>query len=183
MVERAQQPARTNLSNRQLHHLLVFLAVALVVLAVVYLLAAGDSSRPGSPLQQGAAIVGSLLLLMPFVFSIKKRGGRADVPNRLFVVHVVASVVGIALVCVHAFASLNGPPLLMLLCVALLVISGFVGRVVMARSMASTLGTKAAAFMPADDETKAKLNSKTSLPKSRRYLTCLTLRRTKPFSP
>lgn len=168
MSDRATQPERTDLSNRQLHHVVVGLVIVLIAVALFYLLLSNSSSRPGEPLQQTAAIVGSLFLLMPFVFSFKKRAGNASVPNRMFVLHVVASTLGIALVCVHAFASFAGPPLAMLLCLGLLVVTGFFGRVIMARAMAATLGTKAAGFYPADEETKSKL--RTVLDQKRRLL-------------
>lgn len=148
---------RPDLANRHLVGLVGVVVIALVLLVVVAQLLPEQIKRPGSALLQSLAIAGSLLLLTPYVFSLKKRGGNAQVPNRLLIAHVVASLVGIVLVSVHAFASFSGPPLLMVASLVLLVVTGVVGRVVVSKKMAATLGTKPSAFIPADPDLKAKI--------------------------
>jgi len=147
---------RPDLSNQRLIFLVVALVFVVGMLAVVYL-SSDSATQPGSPLLQSLAIVGSTLLLVPFVFSAKKRGGRAVVPNRLFIVHVVASLVGVAFVCAHAFASFAGPPLLMLCALVALLVTGMIGRLVASRHMAATLGTKSATFVVQDARLKQRI--------------------------
>ena len=113
--------------------------------------------RPGTALLQPLAAGGALLLLVPFMFSLGKRGGFTKVPNRMFVMHVVASVAGIFLVSLHALARLEGPPLFMLACLGLLVISGMLGRIEIVHRIATTFGTKASPFQAANPETKAEI--------------------------
>ncbi len=156
-IRRTPATKRPDLSNQHLLWLVVAVAIALVVVAVLGRLLPPHLMRPGSGLLQSLAATGSLLLLTPFVFSVKKRGGHANVPNRWFVAHVLASLVGVTLVSIHAFASFSGPPLLMVLSLLLLVVTGIYGRVVLARQMAATLGTKSAAFIPSDPDLKSKL--------------------------
>ncbi len=64
------QPTRPDLSKTALLSLLAFTAVSLV-LALLF----GKQLLPGSPLGQSAAIAGALLLLVPLLFFIVKRGG------------------------------------------------------------------------------------------------------------
>jgi hypothetical protein len=110
--------------------------------------------QPGTPLMQSLAIIGSLLLLVPFGFSFGKRGGYSAVPNRLFILHVGASILGIAFVVPHGLAYFDGPPLLMLAGLALLVISGGIGRIYAGPVFATSFGTKPKPFAPPDTQTK-----------------------------
>ena len=54
----------------------------------------GAGLATSTALMQSIAIGGALLLLVPFLFSIGKRGGFSAVPNKLFILHVGASVCG-----------------------------------------------------------------------------------------
>ena len=139
-------PERADLSDRVLIGLVGGLCMALVAYLLLKPFLPEAWHRPGSPVLQSAAILGSILLLSPFVFSLGKRTGLSLVPNRLYVVHVIASTAGVFLVAIHAAASLQGPPLFMLACLALLIVTGVVGRVRMSLSMAATFGSKSAAF-------------------------------------
>lgn len=126
--------------------------------------------KPGTPVLQSIAAVGGLLLLMPFVFSIGKRAGMSEMPNRLFMMHVGASVLGIFFVALHAVAAFDGPPLFMVAFLIGLVVTGYVGRVHLAPRIAATFGTKAAPFQAPDEQTRSELrrviDEKTALLKS-----------------
>jgi hypothetical protein len=139
-------PERPDLSNGALIRLVIGLCIALIVYLLLKPFLPEAWHRPGSPVLQSAAILGSVLLLSPFAFSLGKRTGLSLVPNRLYVVHVIASTVGMFFVAVHAVASLQGPPLFMLICLALLIVTGLVGRVRLSAPMAATFGSKSAAF-------------------------------------
>lgn len=149
--------SRPDLSDQ----LLIRLVVGLCVVLAGYLLAKPFLpeawQRAGSPVLQSAAVLGSLLLLSPFVFWLGKRSGLSEVPNRLYVVHVLASMAGVLLVTIHAVAGLKGPPLFMLACLALLIVTGIVGRVHLAAPMANTFGSKSAAFRPVPSHVKAQI--------------------------
>ena len=101
--------------------------------------------------------MGSVLLLIPYLFSLGKRSGASRAPNTLFVWHVGASSVGIFLVMLHAMVSLSGPPLALVFILFALLVSGFIGRVPMAPRMATTFGNKTAPFLASDPQVKSRL--------------------------
>lgn len=182
---RVTASSRPDLSNRSVWLLAAVLGVMICVLAIVRLSLPADLQRPGSILLQPAAILGALLLLVPYLFSIGKRSGYSKVPNRLFVLHVLASVFGIALVSLHALARPHGPPLILVGCLALLVITGVVGRVHVSRRMADTFGTKPSLFQTTPPvvthQLKQVIESKTRLlsvldPSAKEALFSVTLR-------
>ncbi len=137
---------RPDLSNTALRKLSLALIVALVVAVLTRPWLPPAWQQPGSPLLQSLAAIGAVLLLAPFLFLFGKRSGASAVPNRLFVLHVGASLSGMLLIWLHAQARLEGPPLLLLLCLALLFVSGMLGRVRLAPRMAATFGSKPGAF-------------------------------------
>jgi hypothetical protein len=100
-----------------------------------------------------------LLLLVPFVFSLGKRAGVSRVPNRLFVAHVGASLLGMVLVGAHALAGHGGPPLAIVASLVLLALTGVYARLRVAGSMAATLGTKTAPFAAPDPALRERLRS------------------------
>lgn len=153
----ARQTPRPDLTDRGIRHGMAALVVVAVVGVALLAALPADLARPGSPLLQAAAALGALLLLVPFVFAGGKRSGASRVPNRLFVLHVVAGLAGIALVTVHALARPWGPPLLLWGCLLLLLITGVAGRVHLNGAMAATLGTKAAGFAPPDPRVRERL--------------------------
>lgn len=148
---------RPDLSNFAIRLLVVLLLAALAVFLIAKPTLSPLWQKPGTALLQSLAFVGALLLLVPFMFSLGKRGGFSEVPNRLFVMHVGASITGIFLVSVHALARLEGPPLFMLGCLVLLVISGILGRVEIVHRIATTFGSKPKPFQPPNAEIKAEL--------------------------
>lgn len=150
-------PGRPDLSDHTLLALLLGLGIALIVYLLVKPSLPEAWQRPGTPVLQTAAILGSTLLLVPFAFSLGKRGGTSSVPNRLFILHVVASILGIFLVTVHAAAGFEGPPLIMLASLLVLVVTGVVARVYISARMAATFGTKPAPFGAVAPELKDQL--------------------------
>ncbi|MEZ5651762.1 MAG: hypothetical protein R3E87_14590 [Burkholderiaceae bacterium] len=150
---------RPDLADRRLVALSIAAAVTLAAFASLRNAIPADWMRPGSPLLQTAAIVGSLLLLAPWAFSIGKRGGLSRQPNRLFVAHVLASLAGAVLVGMHALASLAGPPLVIVACLLCLLLSGAFARLRVAPMMAATLGTKTAPFAAPDPALRARLRA------------------------
>lgn len=142
----AAEARRPDLSDRAL---LRTLAVAASIVAVYY--AAWPWlppawHAPGSPVLQSFAIIGSLLLLTPLAFTIAKRGGRTASPTVWFAAHVSASILGSVLVAMHAAGRMGRPPILLLLALLLLALTGALARIRLSRTMAATLGTKRAPF-------------------------------------
>jgi hypothetical protein len=154
-----QDIIRPDLSNRALRMAVLLLAAALAAYFVAKPALGPLWQKPGTPVMQSLAIIGSLLLLVPFLFSFGKRGGYSRVPNRLFILHIGASLAGIGLVSLHAMAQLDGPPLLMLGGLAALVLTGMVGRIYAGPVFATTFGMKAAPFSPPDAATKDQLRA------------------------
>tara|TARA_R110002072_G_scaffold46751_2_gene129547 strand:+ start:339 stop:1172 length:834 start_codon:yes stop_codon:yes gene_type:complete len=148
---------RPDLADRRL-----LIWVAALVLAILAYLAAKPFlpalwQRPGTEVLQPLAALGAVLLLAPFLFSLGKRSGHNAIPNRLFILHVGASLLGMFLVSLHAAAAFSGPPLVLIACLVLLTLTGVVARVHVSSRMASTFGRKSAPFQAADPELKAKL--------------------------
>ncbi len=155
----AKSPKRPDLSNRRL-----LIWVAGLVLAIAGFLIAkpflpAPWQRPGTEILQPVAAIGAVLLLAPFLFSLGKRGGHSQIPNRLFILHVGASLLGMFLVSLHAAAAFSGPPLVLVACLVLLILTGVVARVHVSSRMASTFGRKSAPFQAADPGLKAKLRA------------------------
>lgn len=150
---------RPDLANRRL-----LIWVAALTLAILGYLAAKPFlpalwQRPGTEILQPLAALGAVLLLAPFLFSLGKRSGHSQIPNRLFILHMGASLLGMFLVSLHAAAAFSGPPLVLITCLVLLVLSGVVARVHVSSRMASTFGRKSAPFQAADPDLKAALRA------------------------
>jgi len=150
---------RPDLADRRL-----LIWVAALALAILGYLAAkpflpAPWQRPGTDILQPVAALGAVLLLAPFLFSLGKRGGHSQIPNRLFILHVGASLLGMFLVSLHAAAAFTGPPLVLIACLALLVLTGVVARVHVSSRMASTFGRKSAPFQAGDPDLKTKLRA------------------------
>lgn len=148
-----------NLGNRTIQRLLILPGIAIGLFLLGALLLPGQWLRPGSSLLQASAALGSVLLLVPFFFSVHKRAGHATRPRRWFALHVIASLTGICLVIPHALAGLQGPPLILLLALLILVATGTVARIRIARWMADTPGTRLAAFGITPSQLKDQLRS------------------------
>ncbi|PIW30839.1 MAG: hypothetical protein COW30_01075 [Rhodospirillales bacterium CG15_BIG_FIL_POST_REV_8_21_14_020_66_15] len=152
------KPARRpDLSDRRL-----LAWVTILGLALLFYLAAKPGlpdawQRPGSEILQPLAALGAALLLAPFLFSLGKRGGHSKAPNRLFILHVGASLLGMFLVALHAAAAIKGPPLALVGLLILLAVTGVVARVHISSRMAATFARKPAPFQAADPAVKARL--------------------------
>ena len=120
--------------------LLAFI-VSMVLFVLIKPYLGPDWQRPGTALMQSIAIGGALLLLVPFLFLLAS-GGFSAVPNKLFILHVGASVCGGFMVACHAIASFDGPPLIMLAALVLLMITGTFGRVYANRIFAASFAMK-----------------------------------------
>ena len=104
-------------------------------------------SIPGSPELYLTGVLGALLCLTPFAFSIAKRSGRADSPPAWFIAHVVAATVGVALLVVHSGLHVRRPPALLLAGGLFLVVQGAWARVRLAHHVAGMFGGRYAAII------------------------------------
>ncbi len=138
--------ARPDLADRKLILLLTSAGVILVAYAVLHAWLPDAFDAPGSPLLQSSAILGSLLLLVPFAFSLAKRTGHGGPPTRWFIGHVFAAVAGFVLVAIHSAGRLEQFPALLFLAGLALIVSGAVARLRISRDMAATLGSKSSPF-------------------------------------
>ncbi|MEZ5742050.1 MAG: hypothetical protein R3E68_23180 [Burkholderiaceae bacterium] len=152
-------PSRPDLSDRWLIRLTLALVVGIGSFLLFMPLLPGHWLRPGSAPLQSAAALGSLCLLVPFGFAAGKRAGTSRSPNKLFIAHVLASLLGIGLVSAHALAGFRGPPLVLLACLVLLLATGVVARVRISRMMAATLGSKVPPFAQASPALQAELRA------------------------
>ena len=150
---------RPDLSNQKLRIMLLAFIGSVVLFVLIKPYLGPGWQRPGTALMQSIAIGGALLLLVPFLFSIGKRGGFSTVPNKLFILHVGASICGGFMVACHAIASFDGLPLIMLAALVLLMITGTFGRVYANRVFAASFAMKPAPFGAHDDGTKAALKN------------------------
>lgn len=150
---------RPDLSNRLLLIWIACLTAALLTYLSAKPFLPALWQRPGTEVLQPLAALGAVLLLAPFLFSLGKRGGHSRIPNRLFILHVGASLLGMFLVSLHAAAAFTGPPLVLIACLVLLVLTGVVARVHVSSRMASTFGRKSAPFQAPDPALKAKLRA------------------------
>lgn len=119
-------PARPDLSRQFLvRWLIVMLAGVLIVGSGAWLIAL----TPASPAGQVLGITGGLLLLSPLLFSLMKRLAHAASPPTWFVVHVIASGVGLVLVAGHvAGGQWWSPPALLFAAALFLVVQGSLAR-------------------------------------------------------
>lgn len=159
MKDDAASLHRPDLSNQKLRIMLLALIVSVVLFVLIKPYLGPDWQRPGTALMQSIAIGGALLLLVPFLFSISKRGGLSQVPNKLFILHVGASIMGSLLVAGHAVASLDGPPLMLLAALVLLMITGAFGRVYANRIFAASFAMKPAPFAAHDEIIKTAIKN------------------------
>ena len=116
-------------------------------------------STPGSPELYLTGVLGALLCLTPFAFSIAKRSGRADSPPAWFIAHVAAATVGVALLVVHSGLHVRRPPALLLAGGLFLVVQGAWARVWLANHVAGVFGGRYAAIIGAGDLDKERLRA------------------------
>jgi len=134
-----------SIGNVTLRRVVVGTAIASALALIVPALLPPGWREPGSPLLQGAAIAGSVLLLLAFA---TVHGKRLAKPGRRGLdLHIWLAAVGLPLVAAHSTGSFLRPPALLLGALAALVGLGWWARTEGGRRMAATFGTKRAGFM------------------------------------
>ena len=151
------RPAGETLSDTGLVASLAAGALAVVAFFAVRPWLPAAFKAPGTPVMQAAAILAALLFLVPVLFAVNKRTGAAGRSPRWFSAHVGAATLGAVLAAIHSTGNLDDPPVLLLLAIAGLVVTGAVARVYLSRDMAGTFGTKRNAFRAPDEGTRAEL--------------------------
>lgn len=106
-------------------------------------------STPGSPELYLTGVLGALLCLTPFAFSIAKRSGQAESPPAWFIAHVVAATIGVALLVIHSGLHLGRPPALLLATGLFLILQGAWARAFLAHQVSGVFGGKYAAIIGA----------------------------------
>lgn len=133
---------RPDINETSLIGLLTF-----IIFSFLFAYALGWNTRPGEAVNQTAAVIGSLLLLVPGLFSIIKRGASEQNPPQWFVFHVLASVAGATLIFLHAAGgSWLSPPGLLLLILIFLLIQGILARLLLARKLSHLFAASTPAF-------------------------------------
>ncbi len=142
---------------------LLQLTAAAVVAIVLWFVIRGALPEmwrtPGSPALYLTGVAGVLLLLVPVVFVLVKRGGHGKDPVGWFNAHIVCSLAGMVLIAVHSGGFLRRPPALLLLALVALAVLGVWARVRGSRRMAATFASKAPAFKVPDAETRERLRT------------------------
>ena len=150
---------RRDISNARLVQLV---GAAVIVIAAWFALrgALPQAWRvPGSPELYLTGVAGVLLLLVPAAFAVAKRSGASRNPVGWFNAHVVCSTLGAVLIAVHSAGFLRRPPALLLLAIVALAVIGIWARTRGARIIATTFASKAPAFRPPDEVSRARLKA------------------------
>jgi len=148
---------RKDLSDRRL---LASSAAAIAAIVLWFLLrgALPEAWRvPGSPELYLTGVAGVILLLVPVVFVIAKRGGSGANPVNWFNAHVLCSLAGMVLIAIHSGGFLRRPPALLLLALLALAVLGVWARARGSRRIAATFASKAPAFRVPDAATRERL--------------------------
>ena len=152
------RPASSNDTDLADSRLTAIVIAAVAAASVGLVLSPGlpeDLGRPGGPLLQSAAIIGSMLLVASFVAVLLKKIGHPGKAG--FRAHVWLASVGAVLVIVHSTGSVAKIPSLLLLSLAGLVALGVWSRLAGSKRMARTFGSKLAGFSKPDEATRARL--------------------------
>lgn len=155
----AQRPAGESLSDRRLVISLALGALAVVAFFIVRPWLPPVFKAPGTPVLQSFAILAALLFLVPVLFVFNKRTGAAGRSPRWFSAHVGAAVAAAALAIIHSSGHWDDVPVLLLLAVAGLVVTGAAARIYLSRDMAGTFGTKRRAFTAPDEGLRGELRT------------------------
>ena len=132
---------RPDLSN----HLLlwglgIFVGVSFLIIAIA-------PWAPGSPMGQSAGIIGSLLLCAPAVFSVMKRSGKSKTPPLWFMIHVVASFLGLVFIALHvANGNWISPPGLVLAALYFVILQGTLARAFLGRRLSYLFAKSVSSF-------------------------------------
>ncbi len=142
---------RPDLSRRALLLMLAIGAAAGAMAFASGIFAPPDWRAPGIPPRQGAAILGTLLLLVPYAFSVTKRSGWAASPPTWFVAHAVSSTLGMVFIAVHAsggnFLTLPGLVLFLFL---LLVVQGILARAILSEQLSTRFAAQPGSYLKAE---------------------------------
>ena len=112
-------------------------------------------SEPGSPLMQGLAIIGTLLLVITFYGVLSKRFGK---PGRIgTVIHIISANIGTILVIVHSGGTIFATPGSLIILLFIIMLLGGVLRIVMPLNFSKTFGTKLRGFTSLEDNTRKEL--------------------------
>ena len=150
-------PARPVLRKHALMALMVGAAGLTALFFILRPVLPAAWSTPGSPELYLTGVLGALLCLTPFAFSIAKRAGGADSPPAWFIAHVVAATVGVALLVVHSGLHVRRPPALLLAGGLFLVVQGAWARVWLAHHVAGVFGGRYAAIVGSGNLDKERL--------------------------
>ena len=132
---------RPDLSKRTLLLLLTYTVLSFVV-AICFV-----QHKPGEPGAQLAAIIGTLLLMVPMLFSLLKRSGLSKSPPLWFVCHVVCSTFGASLIFFYAAkGNWFTPPGMVLFTLIFLVLQGILSRAFISQSMSYLFARSLSSF-------------------------------------
>lgn len=144
------RPVPLKIAHRQLLSMLLGITIFLIAIFALQTTAAEEVSA-GDPLRQIAAILGSILLCLPVIFTLSKRAGLSRSPPTWFVVHVAGSAVGFLLVSFHVSGgSLISAPGVVYGLAFFLVYQGVVARVFISRKFSHQFGSRETSFHIAD---------------------------------
>ena len=116
-------------------------------------------STPGSPELYLTGVLGAIQCLTPFAFSIAKRSGMTESPPAWFIAHVLAAMVGVALLVVHSGLYVRRPPALLLAGGLFLVLQGTWVRAYFAHHVSGVFGSKYEAIIGTGSVDKAQLQN------------------------
>lgn len=116
-------------------------------------------ATPGSPELYLVGVLGALLTMTPFAFSLVKRSGASENPPAWFVAHVIAASVGVALLVIHSGGHFGGPPALLLAGGLFLVVQGAWARIFLSHKISGVFGGKYLAIMSAGTVDKERMRA------------------------
>ncbi|QIE48187.1 hypothetical protein G5B38_21525 (plasmid) [Pseudohalocynthiibacter aestuariivivens] len=141
-IAKPARSTRPDLSRKSL----IYLALSAVVFIGI-IIAVGRDSRPGDPIGQSSAILGSLILCMPLGFFLCKRSGYSASPPLWFVLHALSGFVGIVFVAIHvASVSALSFALVPLASLLFLVAQGFWVRAFLTKRLSYLFARSASSF-------------------------------------
>ena len=156
----AKKKKRPDLPNS----LIALMAGSVFTVCVAYLLLVGHLPQAwtlvGAPVPYSAGVLGTTLMMAPYLFSIGKRSGLLSSPPGWFVTHVFTSFLGFVLLVVHSTGKFDQMPALLLALGAILLLQGSWSRIVIARTISTTFGSRPQAFvhdLPIDRKALASL--------------------------
>lgn len=116
-------------------------------------------ATPGSPELYLTGVLGALLTLTPFAFSLAKRSGASESPPAWFIAHVIAASIGVALLVIHSGGYIGRPPALLLACGLFLILQGAWARIVLSHKISGVFGSKYSAIIGAGTVDKDRLRT------------------------